>query len=331
MVVGAVYGADEIERFVIGTDALDLTLTPDSLFPVASITKLATALAALRLVDDGTLGLDVPLAHYLPDAAAARPGVTLRRLLSHSAGLPDEIISGSAPYEAELTWPRLARACLATPPVRPPSTRVAYSNVGYGLIAIMVEQQTKMDFPSALRSLVLDPLGIEGYLGSEPTRPPVTLADVRSEHTATPLEPFNSPFWRSLGLPWGGLLTTMDGALALIRAFSGIPKTFLTPTLASEALQNQTGDLSGGYGGIFNYPHCPWGLGPDLRDSKDPHWAPVESSPETYGHAGASGCVVWFDPSADVGWVVLGARTADNGWLLRGTPSIGKAILETLA
>ncbi|MGI5835189.1 MAG: serine hydrolase, partial [Chloroflexota bacterium] len=67
------------KAIVLGTDADGRPIQADSLFPVASITKLATALAVLRLVDRDILALDAPLASYLPDAAAAQPVVTLRR------------------------------------------------------------------------------------------------------------------------------------------------------------------------------------------------------------------------------------------------------------
>lgn len=315
------------EQLAIGVDAAGLPLTPDSLFPVASITKLATALAVLRLVDEGELALDESLGYYLPNAAAVHPGVTLRTLLTHTSGLPEDLSPLSAPYATGLDWNALARACLETPLQIAPRTRVTYSNIGYGLLAVVVERRTGQNYPDALESLVLKPLGIEGYLGVEPPRGPVVLADVRSSNAGTPLEPFNSRFWRSLGFPWGGLVTTANGVLRLVQAFHTHPFELLSPKLRGEAVRNQTETLGGGYGGPFIYIHCPWGLGPDLRDLKQPHWAPVESSPATFGHAGASGCVVWCDPDADTAWAILGTRTADNGWLLRGTPSIGRAIL----
>src|SRR5437899_12981322 len=81
-------GAAPVQTLCLGRDAAGHALTPDSLFPVASVTKLATALAVLRLVETGRLALDDPLATHLPEAAAARPGVTRRALLSHTAGRP---------------------------------------------------------------------------------------------------------------------------------------------------------------------------------------------------------------------------------------------------
>ncbi len=319
------------EALVLGTDAAASPITPDSLFPVASVTKLATALCLLRLVDSGTLALDDPLARYLPEAvAAAHPGVTPRRLLSHTSGLPLDLPPEMAPYCPGLDWPALAAACLQIPLERPPLTRVQYSNIGYGLLAIVVERQTGKPFPEALRTLVLDALGIEGYLGSQPPRTPVLLDGIRSPHAKTAMEPFNSPFWRRLALPWGGLLTTPAGALALVRSFLEPPLGFLRPETAAEATRNQADNLPGGFQKPLIWDPSPWGLGPEIRAAKTPHWAPAPPvvSPDSFGHSGASGCVAWADPASGVAWAILGTRTADNGWLLRRAPAIGEAIVE---
>jgi CubicO group peptidase (beta-lactamase class C family) len=328
MVLAVARGAQPVEVLVIGDDAQGRSLGRDTLFPVASITKLATALAMLRLAEQGALTLDDQLSEHLPEAVAAQHGVTIRALLCHAAGLPIDVADALAPYAPELDWPRLRAACLETPLEAPPGVRVQYDNVGYGLLAAVVERRTERDFADALRDLVLDPLGVEGYLGAEPPRASATLADVRGRQRGGELEPFNSAFWRSLALPWAGLLTTAEGALALVRAFAGHPADFLRPETRAEATRNQTGDLAGGFVKPLFWSPCPWGLGPDLRGDKTPHWAPAEAGPDSFGHSGASGCLAWAAPMADVAWALLGARTADSGWLLRRAPAIGAAIID---
>ncbi|NTV64986.1 MAG: beta-lactamase family protein, partial [Oscillochloris sp.] len=295
-------------------------------FNGASLTKLAAALAVLRLVDLGALGLDDALMDHLPSAAAAQPRVTLRRILSHSAGLPVDVRPNLAPYQRGLTWERLAAACLAMPPVAPVGTLVQYGNLGYGLVALIVERISGMPFARALGELVLTPLDIEGYLGDEPPRAPVMLSDVRGNNPPE-LQPFNSAFYRSLALPWAGLLTTATGAIKLVRAFTERPAGFLSPQLAAEARQNQTVGLPGGSAAPLWYSDCPWGLGPELRGAKQPHWAPPTVMPSSFGHAGASGCIVWHDPTIDLSYAVMGTRTAANGWLLRHAPTLGATLI----
>ncbi|NOK59891.1 MAG: serine hydrolase [Chloroflexi bacterium AL-W] len=314
-------------HLAVGVDGLGRPLAADSLFPVASVTKLATALATLRLVDAGLVDLDDLLRDHLPYAVAAHSDVTIRSLLSHTSGLPVELAAQDVTYAVGLDWEKLGQACLQTGLEALPDTRVQYSNVGYGLLALVLEHYTNQLFSDALTSLVLEPLRIEGYLGVEPPDPAVTIAGVRSSHTGTMLEPFNSAFWRGLALPWAGLLTNADGALALVRAFQGFPHGFLAPQTVAIATANQSGDLGGGLYPPLMWERCPWGLGPELRADKTPHWAPEQASPASFGHSGASGCLVWADPMAEVAWAILGSQTADNGWLLRRSGAISSAIL----
>jgi beta-lactamase class C len=326
LIIAAARGAAPASLLAFGSDAQGRALSEGTLFPVASITKLATALAVLRLVDEGTLGLDEPLAWHLPDALAATESrINLRGLLAHTSGLPLDIPSGAASYAPGLDWPRLRAACLETELEAPPDTRVQYSNVGYGLLATIVERHTRQPFAAALRALVLEPLGVEGYLGEEPPASPAVLAHVRGQHPAE-LEPFNSGFWRSLALPWAGLVTNAEGALALVRAFAELPASFLRPSTRAEATRNQAGNLAGGFVAPLRWEPCPWGLGPDLRGHKAPHWAGPASA-RSFGHSGASGALAWHDPDAELAWVILGSRPADSGWLLRRGPDICAALL----
>ena len=319
---------DEVRTMFVGSDAQHVPLTADSLFPVASVTTLATALAIARLVDQGLVHYDDELSAHVPDAVAALPGIGLRQVLSHSAGLPADLAPTAVPYAQGLDWSTLRDACLHTELATAPRTAVQYGNVGYGLAAIIVERSTELPFLEALRTLVLDPLGIEAYLGDELPRAPVQLADVRGRWAGTDLEPFNSPFWRSLALPWAGLVTNLDGAFALIRAWQGHPVGFLKPATLQDATANQVGDLGGGQGRPLLWSWCPWGLGPEIHGTKTPHWAPSTADRASFGHAGASGCLVWSDRRADVTWAMLGTRTADNGWVIRYGSQIGAALLR---
>ena len=332
VLLAAVRGAGEPALAALGSDAGGSALTTDTLFPVASVTKLATALAVLRLCAGGQLALDDPLAAHLPEAAAAADGVTLRALLCHTAGLPDDVAAELAPYEHGLDWPQLGRACLATALVCAPGSRVTYSNVGFGLLALVVERCTRLPFATALTGLVLDPLGVEGYLGVEPPRPPARVAGKLGEHAGTDREPFNSPFWRSLALPWAGLLTTAGGALALVCAFAGRPPSFLPADLRAAAVSDQTGGLSGGFTGYMEWQPCPWGLGAELLGHKSPHMVPASASPASFGHSGYSGSLAWADPpaagGAGVAWAILGGTRHARGWKKFWQP-VGELLLNS--
>ncbi len=95
-VPGAIFGVSAPDgREVIvhkGHDASGQLLSPDTLVPIASASKLALGLLILTLADEGIIGIDEDLRDYLPEARAAPcEGVTIKRLLSHTSGLPLEI------------------------------------------------------------------------------------------------------------------------------------------------------------------------------------------------------------------------------------------------
>src|SRR5690349_1152813 len=98
MVLAIARGEQPPDILALGDDALGRPLARDTLFPVASVTKLATALAVLRLADDGALALDDQLSEHLPNALAAQHGVTIRTLLCHTSGLPIDLPGDVAPY-----------------------------------------------------------------------------------------------------------------------------------------------------------------------------------------------------------------------------------------
>lgn len=277
------------------------------------------------------MALDDDLAAHLPEARAAVDGITLRTLLCHTSGLPNDVAPQLAPYAPGLTWELLARACLATEGARAPWTRVVYSNVGYGLLALVVERRTRLPFATALAGLVLDPLGVEGYLGVEPPRSPMPVAGNLGEHAGTPLEPFNSPFWRSLAMPWAGLVTTAAGALALVQAFAGRPYGFLPEELRQGAAGDQTRGLGGGFGGLLEWDPCPWGLGPEVLGHKAAHMLPPATSPASFGHSGYSGSLAWADPTACAGaglaFAVLGGTRVLSGWRTFWQP-VGELLAE---
>jgi CubicO group peptidase (beta-lactamase class C family) len=112
-------------------------------FPLASVTKPLTALAALVAVEEGALELDWPIAEPLggtgliePELAETLPGATLRHLLAHASGLaPDR-------------WRRAAAV----------GTRRIYSNTGFELIGRSIEAATGIPFPDYLAEAVFRPL-----------------------------------------------------------------------------------------------------------------------------------------------------------------------------
>ena len=110
---------------------LDVPVTADTVFAIASLTKLFTAQAVLLLVEAGQVTLDAPVRAYLPDLPAAWDGARVRHLLSHTSGIPNytdvpaywESTRLDVPREQILGWSVTSRCNLRRAPIGPTRTR----------------------------------------------------------------------------------------------------------------------------------------------------------------------------------------------------------------
>ncbi len=139
--------------------------TADSLFRIASMTKAFTALAILKLRDDGKLSLDATAETYVPELRGWRyptpdsPRITVRDLLSHTAGFVDDNPWGDRQQplpEEEFT--AMLRA--GVPFSRPPGTGYEYSNFGYALLGRIVANVSGMPYRNYVEASILRPLGM---------------------------------------------------------------------------------------------------------------------------------------------------------------------------
>lgn len=139
-------------------------LTVDTPMRVESLSKPVTAWGIMKLAEQGRIDLDVPIRQYInnwefPPAAIALEQVTVRQLLSHSAGLPlGDVFTVYSPLaqtpsvQEELT----AEAVLITEP----GTAFSYSNTGYHLLELLIEEVTGRDFSEYMEQEILIPLGM---------------------------------------------------------------------------------------------------------------------------------------------------------------------------
>ena len=328
------------ERLVAGTDAAGTPLRPDTLFPLGSCGKLPIGLFILRLIDRGLVGLDDPIQRFVPEAAEGNKAVTIRRLLSHSSGLPIDLPLDVVPYGPGLDWPAISRGCAAAPLQFAPGSVVQYSGIGFGLLATVIERVTGEPLWPTVKREVLAPLGVDVHPASElPEGRAAVVADIRSAHVGTPLEPVNGAYWRQLALPWAGLFGTADALLTLARTYDNSTAANVSPELLAEARTDQNPGLSGFFNTTdprFGYlttkplvwPHCAWGLCVEVRGVKAPHWTPASTSRGSYGHLGSTGCLAWCDKEKGAWWAVAGSSSTDNGWLLRYGPQIGEIAMR---
>jgi CubicO group peptidase (beta-lactamase class C family) len=141
----------------------NLPFTLETVAQIGSISKQFTATAALILVDEGILNLHVPISDYLPEAPAPGGNATLHQLMVHSSGLGP--YCGSGDFEV-MPLSRVIEECLARPLAFEPGSQSEYSNMGFSIVAAVIERVTGQTLESFLRQRVFLPNGMThtGYL-----------------------------------------------------------------------------------------------------------------------------------------------------------------------
>ncbi len=177
--------------------------------------------------------------------------------------------------------------------VAAPGERRIYSNAGFEALAAAVAQRAAMPFETYLREAVLAPLGLQ----------------------ATRLE----------GTAAAGLVGPLDDLVRFAREL-------MAPTLVSrETFAVATAVAFPGLGGVLpgigRYDPLDWGLGFELRDGKASHWTGRRCSPETFGHFGGSGSLLWVDPAAGVALAALSGREF-GAWARAAWPALSDRVLD---
>jgi CubicO group peptidase (beta-lactamase class C family) len=145
-----------------------VTKTPvdaDTVFRIASMTKSFTALSILKLRDDGKLSLDDPAERYVPELKQLRyptsdsPRITIRHLLTHSAGFPEDNPWGDQQLsETEESFTAMLRGGI--PFSTAPGTGYEYSNYGFAILGRVVSNVAGQPYDEYVTRHVLEPLGM---------------------------------------------------------------------------------------------------------------------------------------------------------------------------
>lgn len=239
-----------------GTRAADTA----TLFQAASIGKVVTATAALRLVAQHRLDLDRDVNEYLagwkvPGSPYTREQkVTLRRILTHTSGLT---VSGFAGYERGQPLPTLIQLLDGAPPANSPPVRVdavpgslqRYSGGGFTVAQLAIAEAYGRPFAQAAEALVLRPAGMAHSTFEQPL--PTSMearaaSGHRADGAAIPGRWRVHPEQAAAGL-WSTPSDLARLAIALQRAAAGRNAGFLSPELAREMLSPQVGPSGLGF------------------------------------------------------------------------------------
>jgi CubicO group peptidase (beta-lactamase class C family) len=293
--VALAFGVREevVGRLVLGAAELppdgDVPLTEGTLFDLASLTKvMATAPAVLALHDAGSVSLDDPLIHHVPDfRGAGREAVRLRHLLTHTAGL-----LGSRRFYLSCGTPAELRTAVVTEPlVGHPGRQVGYSDLGFLLLGWVVEAVTGLPLDEACAGLLYEPLG----LAHTTYRPAVGLPGVPLAATTEPgaAPAPGAPHDRNARVAGGiaghaGLFSDVGDVARYAAWWAGTERGPLSPATRAEAMLCSTPELNGrrGHG---------WVTRGDPADFLDGAWSGAAVT-----HTGFTGTSLTIDPER--GW-----------------------------
>jgi CubicO group peptidase (beta-lactamase class C family) len=137
---------------------LQVPVKPETVFQSGSMGKQFAATAIMMLVEEGKIHLDDPLTKYFPDAPPAWKHVTVRQLLSHTAGFTD--YPKNFDFRRDRTEAEMLKIVEGIPLAYPPGTKFAYSNLGYLTLGILIHHVTGEFYGDFLQQHIFQPLGM---------------------------------------------------------------------------------------------------------------------------------------------------------------------------
>jgi CubicO group peptidase (beta-lactamase class C family) len=144
------YGISNVE--------LQVPVRPETLFQSGSMGKQFTATAVMMLAEEGRIHLDDHITKYFTDAPAAWNQVTVRQLLSHTAGFTD--YPDTYNFRRDRSEDEILKAIEAVPLAFPPGSKYSYANLGYVTLGVLIHRVSGKFYGDFLQERVLQPLGM---------------------------------------------------------------------------------------------------------------------------------------------------------------------------
>ncbi|MFJ7071840.1 serine hydrolase [Streptomyces sp. NPDC098781] len=299
-----------------------IPMADDTVFDLASVSKLFTSILAVQQIERGALRLEATVASYLPDfGGAGKQDITIRQLLTHTSGFRAWIPLYAAPtYEEKL------KLIWNETPLNPPGSAYLYSDLNLISLQLVMEKITGRGLDTLLREEITGPLGMRRTRYNPP-------ASWKPRIAAT--EDARKP-WSGLdrGLVWGQVHDENAFSLGGVAGHAGVFSNAWDLAVLGRTLLN-----GGAYGRTrilepesvelmftdFNtaFPGDEHGLGFELYQ----HWyMGAMATPRTAGHTGFTGTSLVLDPTTDSFLVVLGNSVHPvRSWRSGSAPRVAAA------
>ncbi|HEV7280185.1 MAG TPA: alpha/beta fold hydrolase [Pirellulaceae bacterium] len=279
-------------------------MTVDRVFDLASLTKpLATGLAVTRLIEEGKLSLDDPVAKHWPEfAAEGKEAITIRDLATHQGGL----IADNSIRDYEGSREEALAKIAALKPNSKPGEKFVYSDVGAIVLGHVVERITGQRLDEYIAATLYRPLGLSvtGYLPSDELK-----------RVAVPTERRDDAWMR------GEVHDPRAFAMGGVAGHAGLFSTAEDLAVLAQGLLNE-----GEFGGVRIFApesvalmtaayETPRGVRALLWDKDSPYSSNRGSrlSPASVGHGGFTGTAFWIDPDRDLSVIFLSSRLHPDG------------------
>jgi CubicO group peptidase (beta-lactamase class C family) len=273
--------------------------TTETIYDLASLSKIFTTLAVMKLYDAGKIDLDAPVARYIPEFAQnGKASVTIRMLLTHTSGLPP----GIPLWKSNLTVNERIEQVYREPLQHPPGSTYVYSDLNFIVLGKLIERISGEPLDKFVEQTLTEPLGMKDTMYN----PPPTLIQ---RVAASEYQP-----WTHRGLIWGQVEDENAWALGGVAGHAGVFSTAEDLAILAQMVLND-----GRYEGhqilkpgtvqameqvqtLAGHAHA---LGWEVDQ---PWYMGALASPDTLGHTGFSGTSIVVDTKDDLICILLTNR-----------------------
>ena len=297
----------------LGTEDPSCIIELDTIFPLASNSKLFTATAAMILAEEGLLGLNRPVADYLPEfAGEEKAGVMIRHLMTHTSGIRDEQVYERVRNEG-IEWEdpfpfrwltenieRYIALICETSLHNPPNQEMYYADANFDLLGEIVSRIAGAGIAKFAEKRIFSPLGMRDTSFMVPD-------DRRAQVVKRPQSaPFYDGLLHAMNIPLGSV-----GVFSSTKDMAIFGQMFLnggvysdTRILSPASVHAMTRNQIPGIGAHFRdeyFPEADWGLGWSVhQNGKSWAYGEILQSQRSFCHGGAGGVYLWVDPVYDV-------------------------------
>ncbi len=281
------------------TRAFGKAQNANAMFLLGSISKPINMTALMTLFDKGQFKLSDPLKKFIPEFKGGdKDRVTMQHLLTHVSGLPDQLADNDKLRSKHAPLSEFVEHAIRTPLQFAPGSKYQYSSMAILLASRVAEILSGTDILKLVDRTVFQPLKMQHSaqgLGRFKIEDFVSCQTDRAAPESGGGDPkakdwdWNSPFWRKLGAPWGGVHASAPDIAKFLGEFLNETGAAVKPETAKLMIKNH------------NPPGLtPRGLGFVVGSSLG-----TGCSEKTFGHTGSTGTIAWADPATHTICVVL--------------------------